>query len=44
VPATGEGFILLRYGDTPPRIVGQWVSLATLLLLLGVALFAYRKK
>lgn len=44
VPATGEGFILLRYGDTLPRSVGQWVSLATLLLLLGGGLFSLQKK
>ncbi len=44
VPETGEGFILLKYGDTLPRIVGQWLSLATLLILLGGGLFAFRKK
>lgn len=44
VPATGEGFILLRYGDTLPRSVGQWVSLATLLLLLGGGFFSLQKK
>lgn len=35
VPPVGEGFILLAYGDTPPRTIGRWLSLATLLLLLG---------
>ncbi len=45
VPATGEGFILLRYGDTLPRVIGQWVSLATLLLLLvGIAFAIKRRK
>ncbi|RLT38468.1 MAG: hypothetical protein DWI57_11970 [Chloroflexi bacterium] len=44
VPPIGEGFILLRYGDTPPRIVGQLISLATLLLLLGSALFVAGKE
>jgi hypothetical protein len=44
VPPTGEGFILLRYGDTLPRIVGQWISLATLLLLLGSVVLIARKE
>ena len=44
VPSTGEGFILLRYGDTLPRVIGQWISLATLLLLLGGVAFAIREK
>ena len=26
----GEGYVLLRYGDTPPRTVGRWISIATL--------------
>ncbi len=38
VPATGEGYILLQYGDTPPRIVGRWISLATLVLVLAIGL------
>ncbi|MFZ1756973.1 MAG: 6-pyruvoyl-tetrahydropterin synthase-related protein [Caldilineaceae bacterium] len=44
IPPTGEGFILLRYGDTPPRTIGQWISLATLLLLLGGAVTTARRK
>ena len=32
----GEGYVLLRFDDTWPRIAGRWISLATLgLLLLG---------
>ncbi|MCL4833939.1 MAG: hypothetical protein KJZ86_15965 [Caldilineaceae bacterium] len=44
VPAVGEGFILLRYGDTPPRTVGQWISITTLLTLLGGVFFFRRKE
>jgi hypothetical protein len=29
----GEGYILLRFEDTPPRIIGRWISLATIALL-----------
>jgi hypothetical protein len=32
VPA-GEGFVLLRFEDTLPRVVGKWISLATAALL-----------
>jgi len=39
-PADGEGYILLRYGDTPPRTIGRWISLATLLLLGGALIVA----
>ncbi|MEZ4731639.1 MAG: hypothetical protein R3E79_31355 [Caldilineaceae bacterium] len=34
VPSIGEGFILLRFEETMPRIVGKYVSWATLSLLL----------
>ena len=34
VPPVGEGFILLRFEDTPPRTIGKFVSLGTLGLLL----------
>lgn len=44
VPPVGEGFVLLRYGDTPPRVAGQWISLVTLLLLLGVAIWPKGKE
>ncbi|MEZ4830988.1 MAG: hypothetical protein R2873_03120 [Caldilineaceae bacterium] len=30
VPAMGEGFILLRYEDTPARTIGQWISMGSL--------------
>lgn len=32
----GEGYILLVYGDTPPRSVGRWISWATIALLLAL--------
>ena len=43
VPPVGEGFILLRYSDTLPRTIGQWTSLATLLLLVVTVLVASRR-
>jgi hypothetical protein len=41
----GEGYVLLRFEDTMPRIVGRWISLGTLALLAlgGLALIAYRR-
>jgi hypothetical protein len=36
----GEGYVLLRYGDTPPRTVGRWMSIATLAGLAFGALLA----
>jgi hypothetical protein len=42
VPPVGEGFILLRYEDTPPRRIGRWTSLATVLLLIVGSLVAKR--
>lgn len=44
VPPVGEGFILLRYEDTPPRTIGQWISLATLFLLVSGTFLSLRKK
>ncbi|MEZ4677553.1 MAG: hypothetical protein R2932_25390 [Caldilineaceae bacterium] len=38
VPAVGEGYILLRFEDTPPRVVGRIVSIITIVLLSGGAL------
>ncbi len=41
---TGEGYLLLRFEDTPPRVVGRFISLATaLLLLLAGLLLALRR-
>ncbi|RME62163.1 MAG: hypothetical protein D6790_06765, partial [Caldilineae bacterium] len=34
IPPVGEGYILLEYGSTPPRTVGGWISLGSLLLAL----------
>ena len=40
----GEGYVLLRFEDTLPRIVGRWISLSTLALLaLGVIVVVARK-
>ncbi|MCB0061889.1 MAG: hypothetical protein KDE19_07235 [Caldilineaceae bacterium] len=39
VPPVGEGYILLRFEDTAPRIIGRQVSLATIVLL-GLGFFA----
>ena len=44
VPPTGEGFILLRYEDTAPRTIGQWISLVTVLLLIALFLAAARPR
>jgi hypothetical protein len=30
----GEGYVLLRFEDTPPRIAGRWASLSTLAVLM----------
>jgi hypothetical protein len=38
-PPVGEGYILLRYEETPPRTVGTWLSLTTLAVLLITLLF-----
>jgi hypothetical protein len=32
----GEGYLLLIYEDTPPRTVGGFITLATVLLLAAV--------
>lgn len=40
IPPVGEGYILLRYEDTPPRIVGKWISLGTVLLWIGIWLLS----
>jgi len=40
VPPVGQGFILLRFEDTPPRLVGKYLSVATLCLLLGGGVIA----
>ncbi len=36
IPPVGEGYILLRFEDTPPRIIGKWISLGTLALWVGL--------
>lgn len=43
VPPVGEGFILLRFEDTLPRVIGRTLSLTTLVLLCcGGLWFAWR--
>jgi hypothetical protein len=42
VPA-GEGYVLLRFEDTPPRIAGRAISLATAGLLIVVGALAGRR-
>ncbi len=39
----GEGYLLLTFGDTPPRTVGRWISLATAALLLVLLVAAWRR-
>ena len=36
----GEGYVLLEYGDTAPRIYGRWITLATLGLISLAAIVA----
>jgi hypothetical protein len=42
----GEGYVLLRFEDTPPRTVGRMISLVTLALfaLLPVAVIAFQRR
>jgi hypothetical protein len=41
---TGDGYVRLEYGDTPPRTVGRIISLTTLgVLLLTGAVLAFRR-
>jgi hypothetical protein len=42
----GEGYVVLRFEDTPPRVVGRWISLSTLTLLavVGVAGLVRRQR
>lgn len=42
----GEGYVLLRYEDTPPRTLGRWISWVTVgvLLLAGIAGTAMRRR
>jgi hypothetical protein len=40
VPAVGEGYILLRFEETRPRLVGKYVSIITLFVLLGGGLWS----
>jgi hypothetical protein len=43
VPPVGEGYILLRYEDTPPRRIGGWISLATVAILVVAGLLNWRR-
>jgi len=38
VPPVGEGYILLRFEDTPPRTIGKAITWSTLLLLIAGAI------
>ncbi|MFN2202285.1 MAG: 6-pyruvoyl-tetrahydropterin synthase-related protein [Caldilineaceae bacterium] len=41
----GEGYVLLEYGDTPPRIYGRWITWATLgFILLAAIVVAWRRR
>ena len=40
----GEGYVVLRYEDTPPRVIGTYVSLATATLLLVGALWSIGRR
>jgi hypothetical protein len=36
IPAGREQWLMLRFDDTPPRIIGTWISVASILIALGV--------
>ncbi|NJN83967.1 MAG: YfhO family protein [Caldilineaceae bacterium] len=39
----GEGFVLLRFEDTPPRTIGRAISLGTLAILLIIGLWQFTR-
>ena len=45
IPAGREQWLMLRFDDTPPRIIGQWLSATSILTALGILLFdIYQKR
>jgi hypothetical protein len=44
IPQGQEQWLLLRFDDTPPRIIGNWVSAASILIALGLVLWDVRDK
>jgi hypothetical protein len=40
----GDGYVLLRFEDTPPRVIGKYISLATAALLLIGVLWSDRSR
>jgi hypothetical protein len=45
IPAGREQWLMLRFDDTPPRIIGQWISVFSILIALGIlTLDIYQKR
>ena len=44
IPQGQEQWLLLRFDDTPPRVVGNWVSAVSILLALGLVIWDVRDK
>ncbi len=43
IPAGREQWLMLRFDDTPPRIVGTWISVASILIAFGLLIWDVRK-
>ena len=44
VPKGDNQWLMLRFDDTPPRIAGEWITAASLLLALGLLIWDVRAK
>jgi hypothetical protein len=44
IPAGREQWLMLRFDDTPPRIIGTWISAFSILLALGLVMWDVRRK
>jgi hypothetical protein len=44
IPAGREQWLMLRFDDTPPRIIGTWISVFSILVALGLVVWGVRGK
>lgn len=44
IPAGREQWLMLRFDDTPPRIIGTWISVASILAAFGLLVWDVRAK
>ena len=44
IPAGHEQWLVLKFDDTPPRIIGQWISAFSILLALGILVWDVKQK